>query len=242
MSVPRDAVHARRLDEDDDDDDGGEDHGRLRRGDAEEEDRRSQRLDGEDADHGAGDRELAAHERRAAEHDREDRVELDVEARRVGVGGHDVRAVEDAGHAREQAARDVGAEDDAARAHAGEAARLGVDADGLGEHAERGSPLDQRDHDDRGDRDEQREGKPDDVAGRDELVRRAGDGRDEALGDEQRHAAAGEHQHERRDDGLDAEHRDEEAVPDAEDERDEEADEQRERRRCRGRRDHPRRR
>ena len=68
------------------------------------------------------------------------------------------------GDAREQAARDVGAQDDAARAHAGEPAGLGVDADRLGEHAERGPPLDQRDDHDRGDRDEERERQPDDVA------------------------------------------------------------------------------
>ena len=54
------------------------------------------------ADHGAGDAELAAEERRAAEDDGEDRVELDQLAGGVRVGGHDVRAVDDAGDAREQ--------------------------------------------------------------------------------------------------------------------------------------------
>ena len=49
------------------------------------------------------------------------------------------------------------------------------------------------------------------------------DGRDEAAGDQQRDPAAGQHEHEGRDDRLDADHRDEEAVPDAEHERHEHA-------------------
>ena len=124
----RHAVHARRLDQHHEDHDDREEHRALRRGDPEEEDRRLERLDDEDADDGARDRELAAHQRGAAEHDGEDRVELDQVAGGVGVGRPDVGAVDDARDAGERAADDVGAEDDAARADAGQPARLGVDA------------------------------------------------------------------------------------------------------------------
>src|SRR5690606_15192127 len=172
--------------------------------------------DREDADDGAGDRELAAHERGAAEHDREDRVQLDVETGRVGVGGHRVGAVEDAGEARQHAAGRIRAPDDAARAHARQAARLGVDADGLGEHPECRATLDERHERDRRHRDEECERQADDVALRHELVGRRVDRRDEAARDQQRDAAPGEHEHERRDDRLNPDHRHQESVPGAE--------------------------
>ena len=54
--------------------------------DADRVDRRDERLDDQGADERADERELAAGERRAADDDREDRVELDEQAGVVGVG------------------------------------------------------------------------------------------------------------------------------------------------------------
>ena len=61
-------------------------HHRRDRRDADRVHRRDERLDDEGADEGADERVAAAGERRAADHDGEDRVELDEQARVVGVG------------------------------------------------------------------------------------------------------------------------------------------------------------
>ena len=118
----------------------------------------------------------------------------------------------------------VHGEEQAAGAHAGLPAGLGVDADRLDQHPERRAPGEHRRdgeddrRDDHGDRD------PAPEAGAERLERRAVDREDLPLGDEHRDAAAGGHQDERRDDGLDADHGDQQAVPHAEHERDDERD------------------
>ena len=211
-------VDAWRLDQHDDDDDEGEDDRLLGGRHAKEEDGGVEGLNDEHADHGARDAELAAQQGSAAEHDGQDRVELDQLAGGVRVGGHDVGAVDDAGDAREGRAGDVGAEYDPARSDAREPARLRVDADGLGEHPERCSALDECHDRDRHDRDDERKGDEHEVAAGDVLERPADDRGDEAPGDQQGNPAPGHHQHQSRDDGLDLQDRDEEAVPDPENE------------------------
>ena len=63
-----------------------------------------------------------------ADHDREDRVELEVEPDVVRVRGPDVRAGDEAGHARAEAAEHVGDELDALLVDAAVEARPRVDA------------------------------------------------------------------------------------------------------------------
>ena len=155
--VADETMQAWRLDDHHDHDDDGEEHRALRRRHPEEEDRGLECLDDQHAHDGAREAELAAHERGAAQHHREDRVELDELARRVGVGRLDVRGVDDARYAREHGAGGVGAPDDAARAHPRETARLGVDANGLREDAECSATLGQPDCRDRRDPDEEGE-------------------------------------------------------------------------------------
>ena len=201
---------------------------------SEEGDGRFERLDREHADDRARDAELAAHERGSAEHDGEDRVELDVEAGGVGVGGHDVRAVQDARESGEQSARRVRAQ--MMPRERTPASRL---ASGLMPTASVSTPSAVR----RSNRatitiaaieTKNANGRPTQVALRHELVGGAVDGGDESAGDQQRDASTGEHEHQSRDDRLDADDGDQEAVPDAEHERHEHADDDRDAGQCRG--------
>ena len=83
--------------------------------------------------------EAPAGERRAADHDGEDGVDLEEQPGAVGVGGGGVGCDHQPGQAGEHGAHDVHGPRDRARRNAGQARRLRVAADRLEQHAERGA-------------------------------------------------------------------------------------------------------
>ena len=115
----------------------------------------------------------------------------------------------------------------------GEAAGDGVDAHGFDQRAQCGAPGEdcRQDEDGCGDQDGDRKGEQ--VSGADRLVGVVGDGDDLAAGDELGDAAPCGHEHQGGNDGLHADGRDQEAVPDAQGKAGDDGDENR--RRCRHR-------
>ena len=156
----------------------------------------------------------AGPERRSADDDGEDRIELEVQADVVRVRCPDVRARDEAGDTGAQPAEHVGEELHALLVHATEEARAGVDPDRLDEHAERRLAGQEPGHDEH-DRDDEERDRQDDPAVTEERERLVEDLDPNAVGDQLGDAAARDHQDQRRDHRLDAAVGDEDPVPES---------------------------
>ena len=154
-----------------------------------------------------------AGQRRAADDDGQDGVELDPQAQAVGVHRVGVGGDDQARDARTEPGEGVDGPDDRAGPDPGEPAGLGVDAHGLDQHPERRTPGEQGGQGEDGERDDERHGEGQHVARGQVAEVAVVDRGDLAVGDGHRDPAAGDHQDQGRDDRLDPEHRDQEAVP-----------------------------
>ena len=126
-----------------------------------------------------------------------------------------LRREDEARDRRAHGREDIDREDEALRPHTGQAAGLGVDADRLDQQPERRAPREQgrETQDDGGEHHGHRDAEDEPRA--EHLERVAAHREDLTLGDQHGDAAAGGHEDESGDDRLDAEHGDEEPVPDA---------------------------
>src|SRR5699024_9744318 len=157
----------------------------------------------------------SAGERGATEDHGQDGVQLDPQARVVGVGGTDVGADHQTGNARAQAREHVDRPDDGAGTYPGQSTGTGVDPDRLHEHPQCGPARDQGNHEQNTQTDEDGDRKHKEARA-DLVVERVFDGDDLTLGDEHRAPAPGRHQHQGGDDRLDAQDRNQETVPQTE--------------------------
>ena len=161
------------------------------------------------------DREFTAQERRATDHHSQDRVQLQPEPGIVGVGAANIGRDHDAGNRGAQSRQRIDQHQQHPAPNTGERGCGPVDPDRLNEQANRSAPHEKSDEDHQDQRDHRCHGKAQERAGTDKDQGGVVEGNNRALGDKLGDAPASNHQHQRRNNGLDVEHSHEKAVPES---------------------------